>query len=102
MAKKNIQSSPPNGGLLHVRTESGLSLDIEKEKLNDWRFVKALNQIKRDDVSALPDFLDSFLDEEQQARLFEHVKTEDGRVPIDAVVKEIGEILKAMGDEAKN
>ena len=38
----------------------------------------------------------------QKAALYDHVRAEDGRVPIEAAAKELAEIFVSAGKELKN
>ena len=49
-----------------------------------------------------PKLLNMVLGEEQKKRLYDHLRTEDGRVPTQAIGDAMEEIFAAAGDQSKN
>ena len=78
-----------------VTTESGYTVSVEEEKLDDMRFVDALAELQ-DNGLALPRVMDMVFTEEDKQRLYDHVRADDGRVPIEKTTSEFCEVLRAL------
>lgn len=78
-----------------VTTKSGYTVSVDEEKLDDMRFVDALAELK-DDGLALPRVMGMIFTAEDKKRLYEHVSTDDGRVPIEKTTAEFCEVLRAL------
>ncbi len=82
------------------KTKSGFKFNIAKEVLDDMRLIDAIRNADKDPMQVV-DIVDLILGKNKE-KLYDHVKTEDGRVPISAVQTEITEIFKAFGQSGKN
>ena len=78
-----------------VTTESGYTVSVDEEKLDDMRFVDALAELQ-DNGLALPRVMDMVFTEEDKQRLYDHVRTDDGRVLIEKTTSELCEVLRAL------
>ena len=78
-----------------VTTESGYTVSVDEEKLDDMRFVDALAELQ-DNGLALPRVMDMVFTEEDKQRLYDHVRTDDGRVPIEKTTSELCEVVRAL------
>ena len=91
------------------KTSTGFTFALPENKLQDIRIMRALAaMMKAPDASnpyaqftALDDLGTLILGAEKYQKLLDHVATEDGRQPPEAVGKELGEILAAF-DKGKN
>lgn len=91
------------------KTSTGFAFAIPENKLQDMRVIRALAEtMKTPDESdpfvqlrAVDDLGNLILGAEKYQKLLDHVTTEDGRQPPDAVSKELGEILAAF-NQGKN
>lgn len=86
--------------MLKGTTKSGFSYEIEETTLNDMELFENLCDVDAGDVRAIVPACKRMLGEQKKA-LYEHLRGEDGRVPMDAVLHELTEILKA-GAASKN
>lgn len=89
------------------KTSTGFAFALPENKLQDMRVLRALAAMLK-----APDESDPYakvtdmdrlgtliLGGEKYQKLLDHVTTEDGRQPPDAVDKELGEILAAFNQE---
>lgn len=83
-------------------TKSGFAFDIEPEAIADnMELFEALTDLEAGDRRALVPVCRIVLGDQKPA-LYEHLRTEDGRVPTSAVMAEIGEILSAIKEGKKS
>lgn len=85
-------------------TESGFKFQIDPEDVNDIEFLERLGIAFNDDMTKVPGILTEILGAEQRKLLYDHLRNDRGKVPIDAVMNEFGEILTIANEskEGKN
>ena len=77
------------------KTTTGFDFDIPDENF-DMEFLDALADLTDDPVK-MKEVLDRMFDgTDLKKRLYDHVRTENGKVPPKAIAAEIAEIFKAM------
>lgn len=81
-------------------TSKGFKFEIDDKNLDNMELVECIAGVE-DDPLLLPKVCDMLLGKEQKKRLYDHYRTEDGRVPIEAVSSALGEIFNTS-DEVKN
>ncbi len=81
--------------MISGKTASGFEFEMDDQALNDMELIEDLMQVDKGDVTALPGVLKTLLGEEQKKKLYDHVRNEKGRVPMDLLAKEVTEIFKA-------
>ena len=86
--------------MINGKTKSGFAFKLDDEAMNDMELLEDLKKLDGGDVLAVPSILERMLGK-QKEDLYNHVRTESGRVPIDALVGEINGIFEASRD-AKN
>lgn len=74
------------------QTSSGFKYNIASENLEDMEILELFAQLE-DNGLLLPKILDNLLGEEQKKKLYDHVRTKNGKVPISEVSKELEEIF---------
>ena len=79
------------------KTSTGFEFDIEDERLDDMELVDIMAEIDENPL-LMPKLCKMFLGEEQKKRLYDHLRSEDGRVPIEATTNAIQEIFNSPGD----
>lgn len=82
-------------------TASGFAFDIPDETRNDMELLEALVDLQEGDGTALVPIAKKILGDQKKA-LYDHLRTEDGRVPVDRVSAELIEIFKAIKDGPKS
>lgn len=85
--------------MIKGKTESGFKFEYDENNLNDMEFLDALVDAESGDESAA---LKSYslmvvklLGKEQRKKLYDHVRTEAGIVPVELVEKELTEMMAA-------
>lgn len=85
--------------MLTGKTKSGFEYEVSDAAMNNYELVEVLAEVDANPL-LLPRLVKMLLGDEQKKRLMNHLRTEDGNVPIDAVSDEIMEIFKS--GKAKN
>lgn len=83
------------------KTKSGFEFDIPDDVMNDMELFEALCDADAGDYSAAVPICRKILGEQKKA-LYDHLRTEDGRVPVDKVFTEITEIIEAVKNGKKS
>lgn len=79
------------------KTSTGFEFDIEDERLDDMELVDIMAEIDENPL-LMSKLCKMLLGEEQKKRLYDHLRSEDGRVPIEATTNAIQEIFNSPGD----
>lgn len=86
--------------MLEGKTKSGFEFSIPDEALDNMELVETLAGVDANPL-LLPRLVTQLLGEEQKQKLYDHLRTESGVVPISLVDDEIMQIFQS-GKEAKN
>lgn len=84
-----------------IKLENGFECTINTDVLDDMEFVDLLADTE-DDPLKIGRVALMLLGKEQKKDLYDHLRTEDGRVPVTSMNDAIEKIFNALGDEAKN
>lgn len=84
------------------KTNSGFKYEIDENIMDDMELVDALAAAQGDDPMQISVVVSKIFGPEQKKKLYDHVRTEDGRVPIMSVADTIKEIFESMGEDGKN
>lgn len=79
------------------KTSTGFEFDIEDERLDDMELVDIMAEIDENPL-LMSKLCKMLLGDEQKKRLYDHLRSEDGRVPIEATTNAIQEIFNSPGD----
>ena len=82
------------------KTKSGFAFCIPEKRLHNMELLDALTELETNGA-VLPKVVKLLLDADAKQKLYEHVRDEDGTVPMEAVVTEIYDIFQ-NGKQAKN
>ncbi|NLZ56297.1 MAG: hypothetical protein GX900_06525 [Clostridiaceae bacterium] len=80
--------------MLTGKTKTGFEFEISESALNNYELFEVLSEVDSNPLK-MPQMVNLLLGEEQKKALMEHLRTEDGTVPIDAVSKEILDIFSS-------
>lgn len=83
------------------KTESGFEFEINEQDLDDMEFLELLAK-SQNDALAFPAVLERLLGSEQKKALYDHLRNESGRVPVEATADIVAEIMTIAGEETKN
>ena len=91
--------------MIKGKTASGFEFCVNKNVMDDIEVVDAIAGIGSDDIyektSGFSMLCKKLLGKEKK-RLYDHVRTKDGRVPPAELEKELLEIFNAFGEQGKN
>ena len=103
--KYKAVSPAKTGEIKHITTKSGFQCDIPLERLDSWEVMEAIAESgdsDRGQIKALITLANLLLHESGKARLMEHVRLPDGRIPFSAMDREITEIFLLLNTQTKN
>lgn len=83
------------------KTRSGFSFNVNDNIGDDIELLEDLTKLDKGDVTVLPEVLERILGDKQKKKLYDHVRTEDGRVPLTAVSNELAQIFAAQDKTKK-
>ena len=83
----------------HIKTTTGFECDIDTSVIDDMELFDSIVELQAGDIMAVPSVINKLVGEQKKA-LYDHVRLENGRVPTQAVVSEITDILTELN--AKN
>lgn len=83
-------------------TKTGFEYDVDDNLINNMELIDALVDIQNGSTGAVSDLLNCMFDKAQKKRLYDHVREESGRVPMDKCLIECTEIIQASGEAGKN
>lgn len=84
------------------KTDSGFAFSLPKAAIDNMELLDALADASDDDPVAVSRVCRLLLGKETRRQLYDHVRTADGRVPIDALTGELMQIFAAFGNAGKN
>lgn len=76
---------------------SGYCCALNEKVLDNMELLELLVEVEEGHTAALIPALDLILGREQRKALYDHLRTEDGRVPIADTIKALAEIIRAAG-----
>lgn len=84
------------------KLENGFEFAIDEEALDDMELLDAMAEAEAGDALKASKVILKVLGAEQRNRLYDHLRTESGRVPVEATMNALADILNAAGEEGKN
>ena len=85
----------------HIKTTSGFECEIDEDTINDMELLEDLLEIDSGNTALFPRALGKLLPKGEKKKLYDHVRTDSGRVPIDAVGDELADIIKELNTKKK-
>ncbi|EGS31201.1 hypothetical protein HMPREF9130_1240 [Peptoniphilus sp. oral taxon 375 str. F0436] len=79
------------------KTKSGFAYTIPKAALNNFELLDYFADLDENPF-LLPKLIKILLGEDQKKALYDHVRIEDGTVPMDKIEAELSEIFELTGD----
>ena len=77
-------------------TSSGFEYKIDEKNADNMELVDAVSDVTEGDKLAISRVCRLILGTDQRKRLYDRLRTEDGRVPIEDVTREIFEIFNGV------
>ena len=88
--------------MIEGKTGSGFQFTLEEEVLDDYELWEELIEIEEGNSTRIASLTVRLLGKDQKKRLMDHLRGENGRVPIRKVFGEVGEIIRAAREQEKN
>lgn len=89
-----------------VITSSGFCCELDENALDDMELLETMGGIMEKDakaIFAMPRMIERFIGPEGKAALYDHCRTDEGRVPTSAIMAEFTEIMQGLeGDKKKS
>ncbi len=85
-----------------VKLESGVTLEIDDNVLNNMELLDTLVSLDEGDWHAMSKTMSMILKPEEKKKLYESLRNENGVVPIDKVSEAMKAIFDNLGDTGKN
>lgn len=82
-------------------TKSGFAFEIPENVMDNMELVDILADEETDMSFRISRITRMVLGKEQRQRFYDHHRTEDGRVPVEAVIREMDEIFRTF-EQGKN
>ena len=87
--------------MIHGKTKPGFEFEFDPAAMDNMELLEAIAEADQNPVM-LSKVLKMVLSEDQRKRLYDHLRTEDGRVPIEAASDALKDIFAAVGQQGKN
>ena len=84
------------------KTKNGFKYEIDEKVLDDMELIDAMAASQGEDPTQISTVVVKIFGADQRKKLYDHVRTDDGRVPITEVAEIITEIIESLGDDGKN
>lgn len=83
------------------KTSTGFEFAFSQDVVNDMRMLRAIGKMEKGDVDAIDYVGKKLLGQEKCDKLLEHIQTEDGRQPVDALMTEFSQMFEAYKNGKK-
>lgn len=84
------------------KTKTGFEFEINENAFNDMEVLDALSALNKGEVFAISDLCNKLFGNEQKKRLYDHIREEDGRIPLEKFSDELKDVMELSGTEGKN
>lgn len=84
-----------------AKLKDGFEVQLSEDALNSWEFLELLSDIDEGEYGLIVKAARLLLGKEGVKALKEHIRTKDGKVPADAMVNAISELMESA-NESKN
>lgn len=79
--------------MITAETKDGFAVELSEEALDNVELLDALAAVQDSDVLSLGRTIRLLMGKEQTKKLYDHLRTEDGRVPVVALSDALGELM---------
>ena len=86
--------------MINGKTTSGFEYSLDPDKLNDYELLEKIGEMEENPFT-LTSIVNMVLGKEQAKKLKDHIRSENGTVPIEKMTAEITEIFNTQ-PEVKN
>lgn len=85
-----------------IKLSSGLELEISEDVMNDMELVDILAEAGENDPIAVSKICKKIMGTENRKKLYDSVRNDAGRIPVEKISSAVEEIFKSFGDTGKN
>lgn len=82
--------------MITAKTESGFSIELEDDALEDQELFDAISGMQDGNVFSMSHLTERLLGTEGRKKLYDHLRTPDGRVPVAKVADALGELMNSF------
>lgn len=82
--------------MITAKTESGFSIELKESTMDNMEVLDALSDLDEGNPLAMSRLVVKLLGKDGKKRLYDHLRTEDGRVPASAVESTIMELFQSI------
>ncbi len=83
-------------------TSTGFAFEVDENAFNDMEVVDVLSSEEMHSTYKMSFLVSRVLGAKQKKALYDHLRDASGRVPVDAVEREMEDIFAAFGQQGKN
>lgn len=87
--------------LVDITTASGFTCQLDDVVFDDIELLELFQKMEKGDMMAVSAAITKILDDDTKAKLYDHIRKDDGRVPYADVAAEIFGMIEQIG-KAKN
>lgn len=87
--------------MISGKTTTGFEYEIAPDALNNYELLENVSEMESNPL-VIAEIVKQLLGKEQTKKLKEHVRNENGIVPMEKMTDEIVDIFKKSGKETKN
>lgn len=81
---------------------NGFKYEIDDEIMDDMEMVEAVAEAQGENPLAVATVIKMALGEDQKKRLYDYIRNDKGRVPVQKAVESLTEMFEALGEDGKN
>ena len=82
--------------MITAETKDGFAVELSEEALDNVELLDALAAVQDSDVLSLGRTIRLLMGKAQAKKLYDHLRTEDGRVPVAKVADALGELMNSF------
>lgn len=90
-----------NNDVIRIKTRTGFECDIDQTRMNDMELLDNIVELENGNTLALSRVIGKLFPAVVKVALYDHVRTEDGRVPFDKLSEEIADVFNGLKDGKK-
>lgn len=88
--------------MTEIKLSCGFEAEVDEEAINDVEMLEGLNDLRDGDVTAFIRIMKLFgMEKEDRNRLYQAIKGEEKRAPIDKLMEQINEIFGQLNSKKK-
>lgn len=87
--------------MIECVTKTGFTCELDEKKMDNMELLDTLAEISENPLN-VSKVVKLILSDDQRKALYDHLRTEDGCVPISAVSEAIVDIFNSTGQQGKN